>query len=248
MAEGRFSGRTALITGGAAGIGAATAARFAAEGATVVVADFNEAAAKETADAIGGIAVRCDVTSREDVEAAVAAAVDHGGSLDILVTCAGIIRDNMLFKMTDDDWEAVIDTHLKGTFYSVRAAQQHMVAKQSGKMVLISSTSALGNRGQTNYSTAKAGLQGMCKTLAIELGRFNINVNCVAPGFIATAMTRQTAERMGVDFDGFMQAAAAQTPLQRVGQPEDVASTIAFLCSEDAGYVSGQVVYVRGGP
>ena len=248
MADGRFSGKTALITGGAAGIGAATAARLAADGATVVVADFNEAAAQETASAVGGIAVRCDVTSREDVEAAVAAAVEHGGSLDILVTCAGIIRDNMLFKMTDDDWDAVIDTHLKGTFYSVRAAQKHMVEQQSGKMVLISSTSALGNRGQTNYSAAKAGLQGMTKTLAIELGRFNVNVNCVAPGFIATAMTRQTAERMGVDFDGFMQAAAAQTPLQRVGQPEDVASTIAFLCSEDASYVSGQIVYVRGGP
>jgi len=248
MADGRFSGKTALITGGAAGIGAATATRLAAEGATVVVADYNEAAAQETADAIGGIAVRCDVTSREDVEAAVATAVEHGGSLDILVTCAGIIRDNMLFKMTDEDWDAVIDTHLKGTFYSVRAAQKHMVEQQSGKMVLISSTSALGNRGQTNYSAAKAGLQGMTKTLAIELGRFNVNVNCVAPGFIATAMTRQTAERMGVDFDGFMEAAAAQTPLQRVGQPEDVASTIAFLCSDDASYVSGQIVYVRGGP
>ena len=248
MADGRFSGKTALITGGAAGIGAATATRLAADGATVVVADYNEAAAQETASAVGGIAVRCDVTSREDVEAAVATAVEHGGSLDILVTCAGIIRDNMLFKMTDDDWDAVIDTHLKGTFYSVRAAQKHMVEQQSGKIVLISSTSALGNRGQTNYSAAKAGLQGMTKTLAIELGRFNVNVNCVAPGFIATAMTRQTAERMGVDFDGFMQAAAAQTPLQRVGQPEDVASTIAFLCSEDASYVSGQVVYVRGGP
>ena len=248
MADGRFSGKTALITGGAAGIGAATATRLAADGATVVVADYNEAAAQETASAVGGIAVRCDVTSREDVEAAVATAVEHGGSLDILVTCAGIIRDNMLFKMTDEDWDAVIDTHLKGTFYSVRAAQKHMVEQQSGKMVLISSTSALGNRGQTNYSAAKAGLQGMTKTLAIELGRFNVNVNCVAPGFIATAMTRQTAERMGVDFDGFMQAAAAQTPLQRVGQPEDVASTIAFLCSDDAGYVSGQVVYVRGGP
>lgn len=248
MADGRFSGKTALITGGAAGIGAATATRLAAEGATVVVADYNEAAAQETAGSIGGIAVRCDVTSREDVEAAVATAVEHGGSLDILVTCAGIIRDNMLFKMTDEDWDAVIDTHLKGTFYSVRAAQKHMVEQQSGKMVLISSTSALGNRGQTNYSAAKAGLQGMTKTLAIELGRFNVNVNCVAPGFIATAMTRQTAERMGVDFDGFMEAAAAQTPLQRVGQPEDVASTIAFLCSEDASYVSGQIIYVRGGP
>jgi 3-oxoacyl-[acyl-carrier protein] reductase len=244
----RFDGKTALVTGGAKGIGAATAARLASEGATVVVADFDEATAQKTATAIGGHAVRCDVTSRDDVEAAVAAAAELGGSLDILVTCAGIIRDNLLFKMSDDDWNAVIDTHLKGTFFAVRAAQARMVEQKSGKMVLISSTSALGNRGQTNYSTAKAGLQGMTKTLAIELGPYNVNVNCVAPGFIATDMTRQTAERMGVPFEDFIKAVAEQTPLRRVGNPEDVAGTIAFLCSEDAGYVSGQIVYVAGGP
>jgi 3-oxoacyl-[acyl-carrier protein] reductase len=243
----RFEGRTALVTGGAKGIGAATAERLASEGAHVVVADFDEAAATETAERIGGRAVRCDVTSRDDVEAAVAAAAETG-RLDVLVTCAGIIRDNMLFKMTDEDWDAVIDTHLKGTFFAVRAAQKKMVEQKSGKMVLVSSTSALGNRGQTNYSTAKAGLQGMTKTLAIELGPFNVNVNCVAPGFIETAMTRQTAERMGVPFDQFVQAVSEQTPLRRVGQPEDVAGTIAFLCSDDAGYVSGQVIYVAGGP
>jgi 3-oxoacyl-[acyl-carrier protein] reductase len=243
----RFEGKTALVTGGAKGIGAATAKRLASEGATVVVADFDEAAALETAQEIGGRAVRCDVTKREDVEAAVETAAALG-SLDVLVTCAGIIRDNLLFKMTDEDWEAVIDTHLKGTFHAVRAAQQQMVAQRGGKMVLISSTSALGNRGQTNYSTAKAGLQGMTKTLAIELGPYNVNVNCVAPGFIATAMTRQTAERVGVPFDEFMAAASEQVPLRRVGRPEDVAGTIAFLCSEDAGYVSGQVIYVAGGP
>lgn len=236
-----------MVTGGAKGIGAATATRLASEGATVVVADFDEAAAQETAQKIGGQAVRCDVTKREDVEAAVEAAAAHG-SLDILVTCAGIIRDNLLFKMSDEDWDAVIDTHLKGTFYSVRAAQKHMVEQKSGKMVLISSTSALGNRGQTNYSTAKAGLQGMTKTLALELGRYNVNVNCVAPGFIATAMTQQTADRIGISFDEFIAAASKEIPLQRVGQPEDVASLIAYLCSEDASYVSGQVVYVRGGP
>ncbi len=244
----RFEGKTALITGGAKGIGAATAALLAREGATAVVADFDEAAAQETATAIRGHAVRCDVTKREDVEAAVEAAVSRGNSLDILVTCARIIRDNMLFKMSDDDWDAVIDTHLKGTFYAVRAAQKHMVEQKSGKIVLISSTSALGNRGQTNYSTAKAGLQGMTKTLAIELGPFNVNVNCVAPGFIATAMTQQTADRMGVPFEQFMESVSAQVPLRRVGQPEDVAGTIGFLCSEDAGYVSGQVIYVAGGP
>ena len=235
------------MTGGANGIGAATAKRLASEGSTVVVADFDEAAAQETAREIGGHAVRCDVTKREDVEAAVELAAALG-SLDILVTCAGIIRDNLLFKMSDDDWDAVIDTHLKGTFHAARAAQKHMVSQKSGKMVLLSSTSALGNRGQTNYSTAKAGLQGMTKTLAIELGPYNVNVNCVAPGFIATAMTRQTADRIGMPFEEFMAAASKEVPLRRVGQPEDVAGLIAYLCSEDAAYVSGQVVYVRGGP
>jgi len=244
----RFAGKTALVTGGARGIGAATARRLASEGATVVVADFDEATARETADEIGGVAVRCDVTSKDDVEAAVAAAVAAGGTVDVLVTCAGIIRDNLLHRMTDDDWTAVIDTHLKGTFLAVRAAQRHMVEQRGGKIVLISSTSALGNRGQTNYSAAKAGLQGMTKTFAIELGPFNVNVNCVAPGFIATAMTQQTAERIGVPFDQFMEAVAEQVPLRRVGQPEDVAGTIAFLCSEDASYVSGEVIYVAGGP
>ena len=243
----RFEGRAALVTGGARGIGAATADRLASEGAQVVVADFDEAAANETAQRIGGRAVRCDVTSRADVEAAVeAAAVD--GRLDVLVTSAGIIRDNLLHKMSDDDWESVIATHLRGSFLAAQAAQARMVEQGSGAMVLISSTSALGNRGQANYAAAKAGIQGLAKTLAIELGRFSIRVNCVAPGFIATAMTEQTAERLGVPFEDFQAAIAQQVPLGRVGQPEDVASVIAFLCSDDASYVSGQVVYVRGGP
>jgi len=244
----RFTGKTALVTGGARGIGAATAARLAAEGADVVVADFDLAAAEETAAAIGGRAVRCDVTSRVEVEAAVAAAAEATGRLDILVTCAGILRDNLLHKMTDDDWEAVIDTHLRGTFLSVQAAQRHMVEQKSGSIVVISSTSALGNRGQANYSAAKAGIQGLAKTLAIELGPFGITVNCVAPGFIVTAMTEQTAERMGIPFDDFQEFVAGQTPVRRVGQPDDVAGVIAFLCSADAAFVSGQVIYVRGGP
>jgi 3-oxoacyl-[acyl-carrier protein] reductase len=244
----RFTEQVALITGGARGIGAATAARLAAEGADVVIADFDLATAQETAAAIGGRAVQCDVTSREQVEAAVAEAAAPSGRLDILVTCAGIIRDNLLHKMTDDDWDAVINTHLRGTFLAAQAAQKLMVAQKSGAMVLISSTSALGNRGQANYSTAKAGLQGLAKTLAIELGPFGIIVNSVAPGFIATAMTEQTAARMGVPFEEFRAAVAAQTPLRRVGEPDDVAGVIAFLCSADASYVSGQVIYVRGGP
>jgi 3-oxoacyl-[acyl-carrier protein] reductase len=244
----RFTGETALVTGGARGIGAATAARLAAEGADVVVADFDLAAAEETAAAIGGRAVRCDVTSREQVAAAVEMAVEPAGRLDILVTCAGILRDNLLHKMTDDDWEAVIDTHLRGTFLAVQEAQRHMVEQKHGAIVVLSSTSALGNRGQANYSAAKAGIQGLAKTLAIELGPFGITVNCVAPGFIVTAMTEQTAARLGVPFEDFQEAIAGQTPVRRVGQPDDVAGVIAFLCSTDAAYVSGQVIYVRGGP
>jgi 3-oxoacyl-[acyl-carrier protein] reductase len=244
----RFTGLTALVTGGARGIGAATASRLATEGADVVVADFDLAAAEETAAAIGGRAVRCDVRSRAEVEAAVAAAVEPTGRLDVLVTCAGILRDNLVHKLTDDDWEAVIDTHLRGTFLAAQAAQRHMVAQGSGSMVLISSISALGKRGQANYAAAKAGIQGLAKTLALELGPFGIRVNCVAPGFIVTAMTEQTAARLGVSFDEFQETVAARTPLRRVGQPDDVAGVIAFLCSADAAYVSGQVIYVRGGP
>jgi 3-oxoacyl-[acyl-carrier protein] reductase len=243
----RFEGKTALVTGGARGIGAATAERLAREGALVVVADFDEAAASETAERIGGRAVRCDVTSRADVEAAVAAAAESG-RLDVLVTCAGIIRDNLIHKLSDDDWEAVMATHLRGTFLAAQAAQSHMVEQGGGSMVLISSTSALGNRGQANYAAAKAGIQGLAKTLAIELGRFSIRVNCVAPGFIATAMTAQTAERIGVAFEDLQAAAAEQTALKRIGQPEDVSGVIAFLCSDDAAYVTGQVIYVRGSP
>ncbi len=212
------------------------------------MADFDLVRAEATAAEIGGRAVRCDVTSREQVEAAVAFAAEPAGRLDILVTCAGILRDNLVHKMSDDDWEAVIDTHLRGTFLAAQAAQRLMVAQRSGSMVLISSTSALGNRGQANYSAAKAGIQGLAKTLSIELGPFGITVNCVAPGFVVSAMTEQTAERMGMSFDDFTELVAGQTPVRRVGQPEDVAGVIAFLCSADASYVSGQVLYVRGGP
>ena len=243
-----LEGRVALITGGGRGIGAATAQVMAERGAKVAVSDLDEAPAREVAEPLGGIAIACDVSNREAVEAMVSRTVAELGRIDILVTCAGIIRDNLLFKMTDDDWDAVIDTHLKGTFMCARAAQKHMVQQKYGKMVFLSSTSALGNRGQTNYSAAKAGLQGMARTLAIELGPFNVNVNAVAPGFVETRMTRATAERMGIDFETFKIGAASQIPLQRIGQPEDIANVIAFLCSDEAGFVSGQTLYVRGGP
>lgn len=244
----KFKDRVALITGGGRGIGAATAQLLAHEGAKVVVSDMDAAPAQEVAGPIKGVAMACDVTKPEQVNDMVERTVRDLGRLDVLVCCAGIIRDNLLFKMSDEDWDLVIDTHLKGTFLCARAAQKTMVEQKYGKMVFLSSTSALGNRGQTNYSTAKAGLQGMARTLAIELGPFNINVNAVAPGFVETRMTRQTAERMGVDFEAFKVGAASQIPLRRIGQPEDIASVIAFLCSDDSGFISGQTIYVRGGP
>jgi 3-oxoacyl-[acyl-carrier protein] reductase len=243
-----FKDRVAMVTGGGRGIGAATAARLAADGARVVVSDVDVAPAEEVAKEFGGLAIGCDVTDRASVVDMFQRVARELGRLDILVTCAGVIRDNLLFKMSDEDWDLVIDTHLKGTFLCAREAQKSMVAQKYGKIVFLSSTSALGNRGQTNYSTAKAGLQGMARTLAIELGPFNVNVNAVAPGFVETRMTRATADRMGVDFEAFKIGAASQIPLRRVGQPEDIASVIAFLCSDESSYISGQTIYVRGGP
>lgn len=249
----RLEGRVAFLTGAGRGIGAATASTLAAQGAAVAVTDVDLAPAEETAAGIraaGGrsIALQLDVTDRAAVDAAVARTVAEFGRLDILVALAGIIRDNLLFRMTDEDWAAVIQTHLTGSFYAARAAQRYMVEQRSGKMVFLSSTSALGNRGQANYSAAKAGLQGFARTLAIELGPFNINVNVVAPGFIETRMTRATAERMGVDWEQLKAEVAERTPLRRVGTPQDVANVIAFLVSDEASYVSGQTIYVAGGP
>jgi 3-oxoacyl-[acyl-carrier protein] reductase len=249
----RFDGRSVLVTGGGRGIGAATSARFASEGAAVAVADLDQGPAEEVAGAIrdrGGraIALSLDVTRRDQVEAAVARVTQEHGRLDVLVACAGLTRDNLVHKMGDEDWDLVIDTHLKGTFLCAQAAQRAMVPERYGKMVFLSSTSALGNPGQTNYSTAKAGLQGMARTLAIELGPFNINVNTVAPGFVETRMTQATAERMGLDYEQMKQMAADRTPLQRTGRPEDIAAVIAFLSSDDASFVTGQTIYARGGP
>jgi 3-oxoacyl-[acyl-carrier protein] reductase len=245
--------KIAIVTGSARGIGAATARRLAADGMAVAVLDLDEAACagtvKEIADSGGrAIAVGTDVSDRDQVEAAVQRVASELGAPGVLVNNAGVIRDNLLFKMTDDDWETVMGVHLRGAFLMTRAVQKHMVEQRWGRVVNLSSSSALGNRGQVNYSAAKAGLQGFTKTLAIELGPFGITANAVAPGFIATDMTAATAERVGVAFDVFAKGAAERIPVRRVGQPDDVAHTISFLASEGAGFVSGQVIYVAGGP
>jgi 3-oxoacyl-[acyl-carrier protein] reductase len=248
----RFADRVAVVTGGGQGIGQATCQRFSAEGATVVVADLNFETAKEVAEGLtasGGsaLAVACDVQDEASVEALFATATERFSKVDILVSNAGVTKDNLLHKMQLAEWDQVLQVHCRGAFLCSRAAARSMVAQRYGKMVFLSSTSALGNFGQVNYSTAKAGLQGLTRTLALELGRFNINVNAVAPGFVDTAMTRAVAERLHQPLEEFQRQAAEQIPLGRLGQPTDIAAAIAFFCSEDAAYVSGQVLYVNGG-
>ncbi len=245
--------RVAIVTGAARGIGAATARRLAADGMAVGVLDLDEASCagtvKEITDAGGrALAVAADVSKRDQVEAAVGRVASGLGAPTVLVNNAGVIRDNLLFKMTDEDWDTVLAVHLRGAFLMTRTVQKHMVDQRYGRIVNLSSSSALGNRGQVNYSAAKAGMQGFTKTLAIELGKFGITANAVAPGFIATDMTAATAARVGMSFEDFQKAAASQIPVQRVGQPADVAHVISFLASEGAGFVSGQVIYVAGGP
>ncbi|BAL87931.1 putative short-chain dehydrogenase/reductase [Actinoplanes missouriensis 431] len=248
-----LTGKVAVVTGAARGIGAATARRLAADGAAVAVADLIEADLKDTVDAItsaGGTAVpvTCDVADEAAVAAAARQVVTDLGSIDVLVNNAGVLRDNLLFKMSVEDWDTVMGVHLRGSFLWARAAQKTMVDNRWGKIINLSSTSALGNRGQANYSAAKAGLQGFTRTLAIELGPFNINVNAVAPGFIVTDMTRATAQRMGIDFDDMVTRSEQHIPLRRSGRPEDIAGVVSALCGEDTSYVTGQVIYVSGGP
>ncbi|APU14767.1 3-oxoacyl-ACP reductase FabG [Actinoalloteichus fjordicus] len=248
----RFAERIAVVTGAAQGIGAATARRLAADGASVAVVDLTEDRARPVAAEIveaGGtaVAIGCDVAVERDVAAMTAQVLDRFGRLDILVNNAGITRDNLLFKMPAAEWDAVISTNLTSMFLCCHAAQQPMVAAGYGRIVNLSSRSALGARGQVNYAAAKAGVQGLTATLAIELGPFGVTVNAVAPGYIATAMTAATAQRVGLEADDHQQRAATQIPLRRVGQPTEVAEVIAFLASDAASYVSGQTLYVNGG-
>jgi 3-oxoacyl-[acyl-carrier protein] reductase len=245
--------RVAIVTGAARGIGAATAVRLAQDGFAVGVLDLDESAGKGTVDAIeaaGGRAhaVGANVCDSDAVEAAVERITTELGAPTVLINNAGVTRDNMLFKMTEDDWDTVMNVHLRGAFLMTRAVQKHMIEAKWGRIVNLSSVSALGNRGQANYSAAKAGLQGFTKTLAIELGKFGVTANAIAPGFIQTEMTRATAERMGIPFEDFIKGAASQIPVARVGQPEDIAHLVSFLVGEGAGFVSGQVIYAAGGP
>ncbi len=245
--------RVAIVTGAARGIGAATALRLAASGHAVAVIDLDEAACGATVSAVeaaGGraLAVGADVSDAAAVAAAFERVEAGLGAPTILVNNAGVLRDNLLFKMTDSDWDTVLGVHLRGAFLMSRAAQAYMTAAKWGRIVNLSSTSALGNRGQANYAAAKAGMQGFTKTLAIELGPFGVTANAVAPGFIVTDMTAATAARLKVGFDALQEHTANEIPVRRVGRPEDVANVVNFLASDEASFVSGQTIYVAGGP
>jgi 3-oxoacyl-[acyl-carrier protein] reductase len=250
---GRLDGRVAFVTGAGRGIGAATAMRMAEEGARVALVDIDAEGCQQVAQELERLGAQslilpCDVSKAAMVEEAVEKTVNQFGRLDILVNNAGVIRDNLLFKMSEEDWDTVMAVHLKGAFLCSRAAQKHMVQQRYGRIISLSSTSALGNRGQANYSAAKAGLQGFTRTLAIELGPFGITTNAVAPGFIDTEMTRSSARRQGLDPEAVIAEASKRIPVRRVGQPRDVANVICFLASEEAGFVNGQIIYVSGGP
>ena len=245
--------RTAIVTGAGRGIGADIARRLASDGFNVAAIDLDQKGLDALtsdlrAQGHSAIGIVADISDEAAVDAAVARTAAELGAPTVVVNNAGIIRDNLLFKMSVSDWDLVMNVHLRGSFLMARAAQKHMVEAKWGRIVNLSSTSALGNRGQANYSAAKAGMQGFTKTLALELGPFGVTANAIAPGFIETDMTASTAERMGITFEEFTAKAAAAIPVRRTGKPSDIANAVSFFASENAGFVSGQVLYVAGGP
>lgn len=244
--------RTAVVTGAARGIGAAVARRLGAAGLQVAVLDLDaeagEPVVSELRDAgVRALSLGADVSDEDAVAAAVARCADELGPPTVLVNNAGIIRDNLLFRMSTGDWDAVMGVHLRGAFLMTRACQAFMVQERWGRIVSVSSISAQGNRGQANYSAAKAGLEGMTRTLALELGPFGVTANAIAPGYIETDMIRQTAERVGEPYDQFVARIAEGVPVRRMGRPDDIAAAVEYFVGDDAGFVTGQTLVVAGG-
>lgn len=245
--------KVAVVTGAARGIGFAIAQRLASDGHSIAIIDLNQQAINSAVEELqkqghqaAGFAV--DVSSEESVAEGLQEIRKSLGKVSVLVNNAGVLRDNSLRNMTVEDWDTVMQVHLRGGFLMSKHAQADMVEQGWGRIINLSSTSATGNRGQANYSAAKAGIQGLTKTLAIELGKFGVTVNAVAPGFIETDMTKATAERIGISFDDLKSAAAENTAVKRTGKPEDIANAVAFFANSESGFVTGQVLYVAGGP
>ncbi|MGG3915980.1 3-oxoacyl-ACP reductase FabG [Rossellomorea vietnamensis] len=249
----QLENQIAIVTGASRGIGREISKKLAFEGATIYLVDIHEQALLETyhqfmEENLSVKTITADVTNEAEVEELFAEVERDQGKVDIVINNAGIIRDNLLYKMSSTDWDDVINVHLKGTFLCSKYAQKSMVKNQYGRIINLSSVSALGSRGQANYAAAKAGIQGFTKTLAIELGKYNITVNAIAPGFIMTDMTKAVAERLGIPFEELIEAKVKHIPVNRAGTPEDIAQAASFFASPDSSFISGQVLYVAGGP
>ena len=251
--DGSQTQRTAIVTGSARGIGAAVARRLARDGLAVAVIDVDEESCAGTVDAIRGeggraVAIGCDVSDESAVTGAVSRVRAELSPPTVLVSNAGIGPYAPLGELGVDQWDSVMAVNLRGAFLFCRAVRASMVAAGWGRIITVSSISAIGESSRVDYAASKAGLIGFTKSLALQLGPHGITANAIAPGFVASEMTRRTARRLGRDFEEHQRIAAASIPVGRVGQPEDIAHTASYLAHADAGFVSGQVIYVAGGP